>query len=160
MNAPEKTIYDKIENRLYKQITKRVEYAESILDVGCGHCKLVNILAKKTESKIVGVDIDGWKFADGLKEAVKLGVLDNIECIEVDARSLPSSFNEKFDATVSIYALHEYGKPLKVLREVNKALKPDGKILIIDFIKGSTAEKLWFERYYTPKQIKSLLKKA
>lgn len=32
--------------------------------------------------------------------------------------------------------------------------------MIVDFIKGLTAEKLWSERYYTPIPIKGLLKRA
>lgn len=80
--------------------------------------------------------------------------------MKVDARCFASVINEKMDMAVSMYAFHEFEKTIEVIKEVNKVLKPGGKILIIDFIKGSTAEKLWSERYYTPEQIKGLLKEA
>ena len=37
---------------------------------------------------------------------------------------------------VSVYALHELGDALAVLLEVNRILKPRGKLIIVDFIRG------------------------
>lgn len=156
----QRTIYDEIENRLYEMITQRVKNSEYILDVGCGDCQLVNKLARETKSKVIGIDIHDFGFAKGRNEAKRLGVSDLVKCIKGDAQFLTSVFDEKFDVAISVYALHEYKKPVKILKEVNRALKPRGKIFIIDFIKGSTAERLWSERYYTPNQIKDLLKKS
>ena len=156
----EETIYDKIENRLYRMIANKVKAANYILDIGCGDCQLVNFLAKETKNKVIGIDIKNEGFAQGRREARKFGVSGLIKCIKADAQS-PSSFhNEKFEAAVCVYAFHEFEKPLKVLKQIKEFLKRKGKILIVDFIKGSTAEKLWSERYYTPAQVKSLLKRA
>jgi len=160
MNGSEETIYDKIENRLYEMIVERIKNSKHVLDVGCGECKLANYIAKATKSKVIGIDINDDGFTKGRKEAVRLGVSDLVRRIKIDARCFASVINEKMDVAVSMYAVHEFEKPVEVLKEVNKVLKPDGKILIIDFIKGSTAEKTWSERYYTPNQIKGLLKKA
>lgn len=156
----EKTIYDKIEGRPYKTIASKVKAAKRVLDIGCGDCQLVNFLAKQTKNKVTGIDISNGGFAQGERDAKKFGVSDLIKCVKDDAQSRSSFHNEKFEAAVCVYALHEFKRPLKVLKEIRKSLKREGKILIVDFIKGSTAEKLWSERYYTPPQIKSLLKRA
>lgn len=156
----EETIYDRIKPQIHRIIAHRIQASDTVLDIGCGDCQFVNLLAKHAKSKVIGIDIDRQKLADGLEEAVKLGVADRVKCLAVDAHSLPKAFSEEFDVGVSIYALHEYENPIRVLLEVNRALKPAGKIILVDYLKGSTAEKLWSERYYTPKQIKSLLKKA
>ena len=159
MNKSKETIYDKIESRLYELIIQRVKQAKFILDIGCGDCKFVNILAKRTKSKIFGVDIDDSGFANGISESLDLGVSERIKFIKVDAKILTTAINKKFDAVVSVYALHEYEKPEKVLQEVHRALKPGGKIVIVDFLRGSTAEELWDEDYYTEEQIRNLLQK-
>ena len=160
MNKSEETIYDKIESKLYELIIQRVKWANLIVDIGCGECKLVNILAKRTRSKIFGVDINDSGFANGISEAQDLGVSERIKFIKVDAKFLTTVIDRKFDAVVSVYALHEYEKPEKVLQEVYRALKPGGKIIIIDFLEGSTAEELWNEDYYSEEQIKDLLQSS
>ncbi len=160
MNKSEETIYDKIESKLYELIIQRVKRAKLILDIGCGECKLVNILAKRTKSKIFGVDINDSGFANGISEAQDLGVLERIKFIKVDAKFLTTAIDKKFDAVVSVYALHEYEKPDKVLQEVHRALKSGGKIVIVDFLEGSTAEELWNEDYYTEEQITDLLQNS
>jgi len=162
MNESEETetIYDRVKDRLYEMIAQEVKTGEHLLDIGCGECRLINTLAKKTGSKAWGVDIDDCGFAKGMKEAKQLGVSNLIKYMKVDAQFLTSAIEKKFEVTVSVYALHEFKKPVKVLREMSRALKPGGKLLIIDYIKGSTAEKLWSERYFTPEQIQSLLRKA
>jgi len=160
MNREDENIYNRIEPRLYKLIIHRVQHANYVLDIGCGKCKLVNILAKHMKTIVIGVDIDDSGFANGMKEAEDLGVLGRVKCIKIDAQFLTSAIDKKFEAAVSLYALHEYEKPVNVLQEVYRALKPGGKIILVDFLKGSTAEKLWDEDYYTEDQIKYLLKKV
>ena len=141
-------------------IAKKVKAAKHILDIGCGNCQLVNFLAKEAKNKVTGIDINNEGFAQGRREAKKFGVSDLVKCIKTDAQLQSSFHNEKFEAAVCVYAFHEFERPLKVLKEIRKSVTREGKILIVDFIKGSTAEKLWSERYYTPAQIRSLLKRA
>lgn len=143
MNKSEETIYDKIESRLYELIIQWAKQAKCILDIGCGECKLVNILAKQTRSKIFSVDINNSGFANGMSEAEVLDVSKRIKCIKVDAQFLTTAIDEQFEAVVSVYAIHEYEKPEEVLQEVHRVLKPGGKIIVVDFLEGSTAEKLW-----------------
>ncbi len=156
----EETIYARIEPKLYELIIQRIIQAKSILDIGCGNCKLVNILAKQTENKVIGVDINDTGFANGKSEAEGLDVSERVKCIKVDAQFLTTAIDNKFEAAISVYALHEYEKPKEVLQEVHRALKPGGKIIVVDFLAGSTAQRLWDEDYYTEEQIKRLLSRA
>jgi len=39
-------------------------------------------------------------------------------------------------------------------------LRPGGKLLVVDFPKGSLAQRLWSEDYYRPDEVKCLLKEA
>ena len=39
-------------------------------------------------------------------------------------------------------------------------LRPGGKMLVVDFPKGSLAQRLWDENYLTPSEVGTLLKDA
>ncbi len=158
--AEEETIYDRIEDRLYETIVQRVKPSKWVLDVGCGDCKLVNTLAEKAGCRVIGVDIDDSGFGTGLKVAQELHVSERIDCIKADARSLASVVTRTFEVAVSVYALHEYEEPLRVLEQVMEVLEPGGRMVIVDHLKGSTAEKLWSERYYTARQVEDMLRET
>lgn len=160
MSGSEGNIYDELEDEIFEMIASRVERKDVVLDVGCGDCKLTNRLASERGCRIVGVDIRSSGLSAGRREAEKLEVSDLVECVEVDARRLSSAFDERFDLAVSVYALHEFEKPLEVLAEMRKVLRPAGKTILVDFLRGSTAERLWAERYYTTREIESMLRDA
>ncbi len=153
-------IYDRLEPEVYEAIAQRLRSSESILEIGCGDCRLVNLLAQKTGNRVLGIDIAGTEFPEAKEIAKKLGVSHLVNCIKGDAENLSSLFSQKFEATVSMYVLHELEKPAKVLKEAKKVLKGGGEIILVDFLKGSTAEKIWAEDYYTPEEIQSLLEEA
>jgi hypothetical protein len=56
--------------------------------------------------------------------------------------------------------LHELDHPVKVLTPVRKALTQNGKMVLIDFPKGSIAEQLYDEDYYSNRMMQSFLKRA
>ncbi len=66
--------------------------------------------------------------------------------------------NETFDVVISLYSLHEFSSPSSVLKECARVVKD--KIIIIDFIRGTLAEKLWGERYFSSKEIEKMVEKA
>jgi ubiquinone/menaquinone biosynthesis C-methylase UbiE len=78
--------------------------------------------------------------------------------VQADSKSLNILEGDYFGAVVSVYALHELGDALAVLKELNGVLSPGGKLIIIDFIPGGEAERLWGEGYYTIEEFKSMLR--
>lgn len=153
-------IYDQLKPKIFETIAEQLKDTNNILEIGCGDCQLVNWLAKKTDTKVVGIDITNVNFGNAKKEAQRLNVAHLTNYIEGDAEKLSSVVNEKFDAIVSMYVLHELKRPVRVLKEARKVLRNGGKIVIIDFVKGSAAEKLWEENYYTFEEIELLLRSA
>jgi hypothetical protein len=47
-----------------------------------------------------------------------------------------------------------------VLKEIRKVLRVHGSIIMIDFPKGSIAEEIWYEKFYSPKEMALFLKKS
>lgn len=115
---------------------------EIVLDVGCGRGLLLNAVARRLKTgKAIGIDI--WQNVDqsgnspeaALKNARIEGVEDNIEVITGDMRALPFE-NQSFDVVVSNLAIHNLPTPAdrtQAILEINRVLKPQGKLVLVDF---------------------------
>jgi 2-polyprenyl-3-methyl-5-hydroxy-6-metoxy-1,4-benzoquinol methylase len=108
------------------------------LDVGCGSGRILNRLAELfPKSRFVGMDLSPGAIQAARNEASSRG-LKNVEFRAVDL----SDFDEtaepaSFDLITSFDAVHDQGRPLNVLKGINRALTPDGVYLMQD-IKGSS----------------------
>jgi arsenite methyltransferase len=111
---------------------------EQVLDVGCGHGLLLIGAAKKlTTGRAVGVDI--WRQVDQwdnhpentVRNAQIEGVSDRVEIYTCDARQLIFP-DQSFDVVVSSSAIHDMPEREKVLSEIIRVLKPEGRVFIYD----------------------------
>lgn len=161
MTKPSKTLpddfYEKIRRRLYRRIGQNLSLAHRVLDLGCGRCGLAEFLRKAYRQRVTGVDV-----ADG-----KLPRRDDpstsraqMRCIEADAADLGFLRDGGVDAVVSTWAVHEMDSPVDALAEAYRVLRPGGETLIVDFPKGSLAQRLWNESYLTLVEVDSLLRGA
>ena len=141
-----------------EEIARRLGKVESILDVGCGDGTLVRFLAEHVAREAIGVDIAGSIFSE--ERISEDGSSHLAECVEGDAHFMDSFADNRFDAMVAVITLHELSDPVVALREAKRVLKSGGAILIADFAKGHEGERIWGERYYTPKQMEAMLKKC
>lgn len=148
------------EGRLLELLTQRIDPGDSVLEAGCGSGRWVNRLARARGCRVLGVDVDGSGFDEGREEARRMGVGHAVEFLELDMVELPIVLDRKFDLALSLHSMHEYGRPHEVLRAIRQVLEPGGSILVLDYIKGSTAERIWSEDYYTPSELRSLLEGA
>ena len=152
--------YRQLKTDIFATFAKELKTARRILDVGCGDCQLANFLARNTSNRVVGIDISNDDLEMGRQEANKQGTLRLVDCRKIDAHHLEGFESNVFDAAVMVYALHELYRPILVLRQVHRLLKDQGRLLIVDFSKGSKAEQIWGERYFSPAQVKSMLTRA
>lgn len=147
----EDNFYGGLEKRIFKQILEEVKGREEILDLGCGNCELALFLAKKGKSNIVGVDLN-------IEENIRKEK-NSMKCIKGDVANLNNFMKGTFSAAVTMYALHEFSAPFQSLKEVFRILEENGKIVIVDFIKGTLADRLWGERYFTAEKIEKMMEK-
>ena len=146
--------YERIKERLWQQIAEELREAERVLEVGCGSCELASFLAERNDQHVIGVDISGNGFPrDG-------GAQGMIECRKADARSLEFIQDCSVDAVLTVHALHEMHKPVEVLGEANRVLRAGGEVLVVDFPRGSLAQRLWNEKYYSPPEVEAMLSQA
>ncbi len=99
-----------------------------ILDVACGLGFLSKYLGSKYPySRVFGVDISEKL----IQEATKNNSNKNIIFRSGDSETLlfPDNY---FDLITCRFAFHHFHSPIKVLREMHRILKHNGKIIIID----------------------------
>jgi SAM-dependent methyltransferase len=148
------TYYRRYKPHLHRRIAQELAPARRIVDVGCGDCGLASLLSERDHHEVFGVDISDDRFPNQPDPGHRQ------HCVKADARSLDFLSRGTVDAVVSVWALHEFAAPMAVLREARRILRPGGGILIVDFARGSLAQQLWKERYYTTKEVGQMLKRA
>ncbi len=151
----EEDFYDRIEPILHRKIGRELRLAHKVLDIGCGACELVEYLAHTYHQIVMGVDVSGKGFPKHRKTPG-----GKIRCIRKNARKLDFIADGTIDAVVMMWSFHEMEYPEKILAEAYRVLRPGGEILIVDFPRGSLAQKLWDEDYYTPVGIRRKLESA
>ena len=114
--------FSKERKYLYSNIRKN----SYILDVGCGDGRTIKELSKLTD-KIVGVDND----IKVIKLAKKnLETFPKTKIILADAKALPID-SATFDYVICVGTFGNFeSKKYKILKEMKRVLKPNGKIII------------------------------
>ena len=105
-----------------------------ILDVACGTADFAIEIAKLNPEKITGIDLSENMLAIGRNKIQKKNLTDKIELIAGDCESLPFTDN-KFDAVTVGFGVRNFMNPLKGLKEINRVMKPAGKLAVLEFSK-------------------------
>jgi ubiquinone/menaquinone biosynthesis C-methylase UbiE len=102
----------------------------NFLYLGCGTGWAVCNVAKVTDGKgnFVGIDISKGMIEKSVSNA---NGLPNVNFYEASSEHLPLESNY-FDTIICTNSFHHYSRPEVALNEVNRVLKPSGKIYILD----------------------------
>jgi len=151
------SFYEEARQRLQRRIGRELSAASSVLDLGCGSCGLGQFLRDTYGQRVTGVDISDGAFPEhyGTSDGQTM-----LKCIKADAAHLDFVGDDSVDAVVSVWALHEMEDAEGALREARRVLRAGGRILIVDFPRGSLAQRLWSEEYYTTSEIDRMLTRA
>ncbi|WP_422484926.1 class I SAM-dependent DNA methyltransferase [Gudongella sp. DL1XJH-153] len=96
----------------------------SFLDIGCGPGELINLVKERIENaRITGVD-----FSRGMLEASKKKNKEARHLL-LDAENL-SEIKEKYDVVACTHSFPYYRDKIKVLNEINRLVKSEGKFII------------------------------
>ncbi len=119
-------------------LSDRLSKGIRMLDVGCGRGRILNRLAALyPSSRFVGMDLAEDAIAYAREEASRVR-RDNIAFFAVDLSEFDRTAEpDSFDFITTFDAIHDQARPLKVLRGIHRALKPDGVYLMQD-ISGSS----------------------
>ena len=105
----------------------------TVADVGAGTGYMTLRIAKRVgpTGKVYANDIQP-EMLDKLNENARRANLDNIETVlgsEADAK-LPAG---KMDFIILVDVYHEFSRPQEMLQSMRKALKPDGRLVLLEY---------------------------
>lgn len=136
----------------------------SVLDIGCGTGGLLRSLAGSGASRLVGIDLSSGM----LNVARGLAGTANIDFIEASAGEIPVP-DRSFDVVTSCIAFHHFPDPSGVVREIERVLKSQGRLLLCDMCGEGLAAKIMLaygsrvghdNRYLERSEIKGLARDA
>jgi ubiquinone/menaquinone biosynthesis C-methylase UbiE len=111
---------------------------ESVLDIGCGTGTLA-IVAKGqvgATGKVFGIDASPAMIARANSKAGKAGIDVTFKTAVAEALPFPEA---QFDVVVSTLMLHHLPRKVRqqCAREIRRVLKPEGRVLVVDFAHAS-----------------------
>jgi len=135
----------------FKFIKGLVSRKWEILDIGCRDGMWLNMLKNNKFKNLRGIDIS----AKALEIARKKG--HNV--VRGDAQKLPFP-DEEFNFVSIIHTLEHCPEPEKVLTEIRRVLKPNGRILVVvPLQKKEPVPTVWahYHCFSTPKEVINML---
>jgi len=107
---------------------------DSILDIATGTGDLAIMLADLKVSEIVGLDLSAGMLAVGTEKVKAKHLSKVIAMIQGDSENLPFEDN-RFDAITVSFGVRNFENLTKGLSEILRVLKPQGKLVILEFSK-------------------------
>ena len=140
---------------------------ETVLDIACGTGELERLLLQKNpQQRITGVDISEEMLNTATQ---KLSAYSQVSWQTARASELPFG-DRSFDVVMCASAFHYFDDPIASLVEMKRVLKPDGRIVILDWCKDYWGCKILdlalkvvdsaYQYCYTQKEFHDLLIKA
>lgn len=116
----------------------KADNPKKILDVATGTADVAIEMTKRLNPEsIVGLDLSKEMLAVGQKKIEKRKIDDIIELVHGDSENLPFEDNT-FDAITVAFGVRNFENLEKGLKEMNRVLKPDGQVVILEFSKPTS----------------------
>lgn len=113
----------------------------SILDLagGTGDLSLQFSKIVGPQGRVVLSDINASMLEQGRERLINEGVLGNVEYAQINAEQIPFSENS-FDCITISFGLRNVTDKAKALRSIYRALKPGGRLLVLEFSKPTNEQ--------------------
>ena len=113
-----------------------VREGQEILDLAGGTGDLSLQFAKIVgpQGRVVLSDINQSMLHKGRERLINEGILGNVEYVQINAEQLPFADN-RFDCITISFGLRNVTDKDQALRSIYKALKPGGRLLVLEFSK-------------------------
>ncbi len=110
---------------------------DRILDVATGTGDLAIALTKAKPKEITGIDISAGMLSVGQKKIEDRKLDHIISLAQADSENLPFE-DESFDVVTVAFGVRNFENLEKGLSEIQRVLRKDGKLLVLEFSQPST----------------------
>ena len=108
-----------------------------VLDVACGTCVFTKeALCQEPTLKVEALDFNSEMLNQGRVRIEAAGLLNQVNLVQGDAMALPYEDNT-FDAAMSGFAMRNVPDIKQVLSEMQRVVKPGGKVVVLELAKPS-----------------------
>ena len=108
------------------------------VDLGCGAGQLVMGIARKAPGlHVTGIDLSETLLADARRAAQQEGLEDRVDFRLGNVEEIPFP-DQALDLVISTASLHHWTRPVKVLNEIDRVLKPGGVYYVLDLRRDMT----------------------
>lgn len=123
---------------LVPDLPGRMRAGLDLADVGCGAGHAINLMAQAfPASRFIGYDFSEEAIQSARSEAEQLGLANAaFEILDVATLDVEAGF----DVVTAFDAIHDQAHPGTVLRNIRRALRPDGVFLMVDIKASSNVE--------------------
>lgn len=119
-------------------VVERLRAGARVADIGCGHGVSTILMAQAfPQSEFVGVDYHQESIATAIQRAEESGVAGSASFEVATAQDFGG---DNYDLICFMDCLHDLGDPVGALAHARKALKPDGKVMLVEPFAGDTPE--------------------
>lgn len=120
---------------------------KKVLDIatGTGDFALANL--KLNPDKVIGIDISTGMLAVGREKIAKKNLQDKIELFEGDSENIQFETNS-FDAITVAFGVRNFENLEKGLKEMNRVVRPGGKVIVLEFSKPKKFPVKQFYNFY------------
>lgn len=147
-----KKVIGKVGIRLTNELQKTGFSGGNILDIGCGFASVpIRMSERFPEANITGIDLAEPLLEIGRSLIKERQLEERIILKQGDACNTEFE-NNSFDVVICSFLLHIVESPEKLLNEINRLVKPDGKIIITDLRRGFLA--LFIKKFSTAYSLK------
>jgi ubiquinone/menaquinone biosynthesis C-methylase UbiE len=113
------------------------------LDVGTGTARIPVLMAeRRSDLNIVALDAAAHMLALGAKHIERAGLEGRVELRLQDGKALLLA-GERFDLVISNSVVHHIPEPVSLLREVARAVRPGGAVVVRDLVRPDSPEAAW-----------------
>lgn len=108
-----------------------------ILDVACGTC----VFTQEALRQVPSLEVEALDFNEAMLEQGRIrleskDIIDNVNLVQGDAMALPYEDNT-FDAAMSGFAMRNVPNIEQVMREMQRVVKPGGKVVVLELARPS-----------------------